>query len=69
MIFWPVLTIISCLWLLPKVKGAFIAAQIFLNDKKVRVDSFFKLIITKLWLNRTLYKLSLLVPQILVSFM
>ena len=33
--------------------------------KKVRVDSFFKLIITKLWLNRTLYKLSLLVPQIL----
>ena len=34
MILWPFLTIISCLWLLPKVKGAFIAAQIFLNDKK-----------------------------------
>ena len=34
MILWPLLTIISCLWLLPRVKGAFIAAQIFLNDKK-----------------------------------
>ena len=34
MVLWPLLTIISCLWLLPKVKGAFIAAQIFLNDKK-----------------------------------
>ena len=34
MIFWPILTILMSLWLLPKVKGAFIAAQIFLNDKK-----------------------------------
>ena len=34
MIFWPFLTVIASLWLLPKVKGAFIAVQIFLNDKK-----------------------------------
>ncbi len=34
MIFWPILTILMSLWLLPKVKGAFIATQIFLNDKK-----------------------------------
>ena len=35
MIFWPLLTVVFSLWLLPKVKGAFIAAQIFLNDKKI----------------------------------
>ena len=34
MIFWPLLTVVFSLWLLPKVKGAFIAAQIFLNDKE-----------------------------------
>ena len=34
MIFWPILTVVASLWLLPKVKGAFIAVQIFLNDKK-----------------------------------
>ena len=34
MIFWPILTILMSLWLLPKVKGAFIAVQIFLNVKK-----------------------------------
>ena len=30
---WPFLTILMCLWLLPRIKGAFIAIQIFLNDK------------------------------------
>ena len=34
MIFWPILTVVASVWLLPKVKGAFIAVQIFLNDKK-----------------------------------
>ncbi len=33
MIVWPILTIITCLWLLPRVKGAFIGIQIFLGDK------------------------------------
>jgi uncharacterized protein (DUF983 family) len=33
MILWPLLTIILCLWLLPRVKGAFIGVQIFLDDK------------------------------------
>ena len=30
---WPILTIISSLWLLPRIKGAFIGIQIFLDDK------------------------------------
>ena len=34
MVFWPLLTLLLSLWLLPKVKGAFIALQIFLNDKE-----------------------------------
>ncbi len=34
MIFWPSVTLLLSLWLLPKIKGAFIALQIFLNDKK-----------------------------------
>ncbi len=33
MIFWPILAIFLCLWLLPRVKGTFIGVQIFLNDK------------------------------------
>ena len=33
MIIWPVLTIFLTLWLLPKIKGAFLAFQIFVNDK------------------------------------
>lgn len=33
MIAWPIVTIISTLWLLPRVKGAFISIQIFLGDK------------------------------------
>ena len=33
MFFWPILTIIFCLWLLPRVKGAFIAFQISVEDK------------------------------------
>ena len=33
MVFWPLLTILSSLWLLPRVKGAFIGIQIFLDDK------------------------------------
>jgi uncharacterized protein (DUF983 family) len=33
MVIWPILTIFLTLWLLPKVKGAFIAFQIFVNDK------------------------------------
>jgi len=33
MLVWPLLTIISSLWLLPRVKGAFIGIQIFLGDK------------------------------------
>jgi len=32
MVFWPIITIILTLWLLPKIKGAFIAFQIFVND-------------------------------------
>ena len=34
MFFWPALTILLCLWLLPRVKGAFLAFQIFVNDKQ-----------------------------------
>ena len=33
MIAWPIVTIISTLWLLPRVKGVFISIQIFLGDK------------------------------------
>ncbi len=33
MTFWPILTILLCLWLLPRIKGAFIGIQIFLDDK------------------------------------
>ncbi len=33
MIVWPILTIIASLWLLPRIKGAFIGIQIFLGDK------------------------------------
>ncbi len=33
MIIWPIITIIFSLWLLPKIKGAFIAFQIFVKDK------------------------------------
>ncbi len=33
MFIWPILTIIFSLWLLPRVKGAFIGMQIFLGDK------------------------------------
>jgi len=32
MIFWPIITVALSLWLLPKIKGAFIAFQIFVND-------------------------------------
>ena len=34
MIFWPLATIFLSLWLLPRIKGAFIALQIFLDDKQ-----------------------------------
>ena len=33
MIIWPLITIILTLWLLPKVKGAFLAFQIFVKDR------------------------------------
>ena len=33
MIIWPFFTIILTLWLLPKVKGAFLAFQIFVKDR------------------------------------
>ena len=33
MIIWPLITIIITLWLLPKVKGAFLAFQIFVKDR------------------------------------
>ena len=33
MLSWPILTIILCLWFLPRIKGAFIGLQIFLGDK------------------------------------
>ena len=33
MIIWPLITIIVTLWLLPKVKGAFLAFQIFVKDR------------------------------------
>ena len=35
MTFWPIITIIFCLWLLPKIKGAFIGFQIFVDDKSI----------------------------------
>ena len=38
MIIWPVLTIILCLWFLPKIKGAFLAFQIFLTTNQDRLD-------------------------------
>ena len=34
MIFWPIVTLLLTLWLLPKIKGAFIALQIFLKDNQ-----------------------------------
>ncbi len=34
MIFWPLTTLLLTLWLLPKIKGAFIALQICLDDKQ-----------------------------------
>ncbi|MFL2679346.1 MAG: DUF983 domain-containing protein [Alphaproteobacteria bacterium] len=34
LIFWPFLTVFLSLWLLPKIKGAFIAFQIFVDDKQ-----------------------------------
>ena len=33
MSFWPIFTILLSLWLLPRIKGAFIGVQIFLGDK------------------------------------
>ena len=33
MFIWPLITVFSSLWLLPRVKGAFIGVQIFLDDK------------------------------------
>ena len=33
MLIWPLITAFSSLWLLPRVKGAFIGVQIFLDDK------------------------------------
>ena len=33
MLIWPLITIFTSLWLLPRVKGAFIGVQIFLDDK------------------------------------
>ena len=33
MIIWPITTIILTLWLLPRVKGAFLAFQIFVKDR------------------------------------
>tara|TARA_B100000886_G_C20204536_1_gene399806 strand:- start:22 stop:375 length:354 start_codon:yes stop_codon:yes gene_type:complete len=33
MLIWPLITVLSSLWLLPRVKGAFIGVQIYLNDK------------------------------------
>ena len=33
MIVWPIVTILLSLWLLPRIKGAFIGIQIFLGDK------------------------------------
>jgi uncharacterized protein (DUF983 family) len=33
MVSWPAITIILCLWLLPRIKGAFIGVQIFLGDR------------------------------------
>lgn len=35
MTLWPIITIILCLWLLPKIKGAFIGFQIFVDDKSI----------------------------------
>jgi uncharacterized protein (DUF983 family) len=33
MVIWPIITLVLTLWLLPKVKGAFLAFQIFVKDK------------------------------------
>ena len=33
MFFWPLFTLVLSLWLLPKIKGAFIGFQISVNDK------------------------------------
>ena len=33
MFFWPLLTLVLSLWLLPKIKGAFIGFQISVDDK------------------------------------
>jgi uncharacterized protein (DUF983 family) len=33
MIIWPLITITLTLWLLPKIKGAFLAFQIFVKDR------------------------------------
>ena len=33
MVIWPIITLVLSLWLLPKVKGAFLAFQIFVKDK------------------------------------
>ncbi len=33
MTFWPILTVVLSLWLLPKIKGAFIGFQIGVNNK------------------------------------
>jgi uncharacterized protein (DUF983 family) len=33
MIIWPLITTILTLWLLPKIKGAFLAFQIFVKDR------------------------------------
>ena len=35
MTFWPLITLILSLWLLPKIKGAFIGFQIFVDDKSI----------------------------------
>jgi len=33
MVIWPIITLVLTLWLLPKVKGAFLAFQIFVKDR------------------------------------
>ena len=33
LLIWPLITVFTTLWLLPRVKGAFIGVQIILNDK------------------------------------
>ena len=41
MLIWPLITVVSSLWLLPRVKGAFIGVQIFLNDKSRKTWQFY----------------------------